>query len=475
MPDLHPKFIGRRAELSALERHHASKRSAMVPVYGRRRVGKTELLLRFIADKPAVYFSATQKLRGPQLADLMRAAATALARPELAETSPHTWEAALRLVVAAAPKGRKLILVLDEFQWLCESSPDLPSVLQRLWDLEWQRGNHVMLILCGSFIGFMEREVLGARSPLHGRRTADLRIEPFGFREAANFHPRWSREEQARVYFVCGGIPAYLQRFDPHRSVIQSLAREFFEIDGFFQREPDFLLREELAEIKQAASVLEAIALGRRTQGDIARSVGLTTSALAPHLKNLVGLGYLERVAPLSPRPPPHTAVIYRIADPLLRFWFRFVEPHASTLRRLPAELAVEQLVLPQWEAFCGEGLERLCREALPLLYTAEGVTGRFQVGEYWDRASQVDVVGLRSDGWIDLGECKWSGRASPAEAARELQRRSASYPAGGRTVRSHLFFRRAPSSTSSEVELHGLAELYGDASSPSRARRSGR
>ena len=107
-------------------------------------------------------------------------------------------------------------------------------------------------------------EVLGARSPLHGRRTADLRLEPFTFREAAAFHPNWSTEEQTRAYFVCGGVPAYLKQFEHGRSVAQNVAREFFEIDGFFQREPDFLLREELAEVKQAASVLEAVALGRR-------------------------------------------------------------------------------------------------------------------------------------------------------------------------------------------------------------------
>lgn len=462
MPDSSPRFIGRRAELAALERHHAARRSAMVPVYGRRRVGKTELLLRFIAGKPAVYFSATQKLRGPQIADLMRAAATALASPALAEASPSGWDAALRLVVAAAPAGRKLVLVLDEFQWLCESSPDLPSVLQRLWDLEWQRGNQVTLILCGSFIGFMEREVLGARSPLHGRRTADLRIEPFGFRDAAEFQPRWAREEQARAYFVCGGIPAYLQRFDPHRSVLQNLARGFFELDGFFQREPDFLLREELSEVKQAASVLEAIALGRRSQGEIARAVGLSTAALTPHLKNLVGLGYLERVVPLSPRPAPRTAVVYRIADPLLRFWFRFVAPYASTLRLVAPERAVEQLVLPQWESYCGEGFERMCREALPLLYADEGIAARFQIGEYWDRAIQLDVVGLRADGWIDLGECKWSGRPSLAGAARELEHRVARYPADERTVRQHLFVRRAPAAATAAVAVHDLAELYG-------------
>ncbi|HVV86557.1 MAG TPA: ATP-binding protein [Kofleriaceae bacterium] len=464
-PPAHPRFVGRRAELAALERHHASRRSSLVPVYGRRRVGKTELLLQFISDKPAVYFSATQKLKGPQIADFMRAAAAGLQRPELGESSPPGWEAALRLVAGPAPRGRKLVLVLDEFQWLCESSPELPSVLQRLWDLEWQRANHLTLVLCGSFIGFMEREVLGARSPLHGWGTGDLRIQPFGFREAAGFHPRWSREEQARAYFVCGGIPAYLQRFDGDRSVRQGVAREFFELDGFFQREPDFLLREELAEVKQAASVLEAVALGRRSQGDIARAVGLSTAALAPHLKNLVGLGYLERIAPLSPGPVPRTAVVYRIADPLLRFWFRFVEPNLSMARRLSSAQAVEQLVAPQWEAFCGNGFERLCREALPLLHDGEGVSGRVQVGEYWDRETQLDVVGLRGDGWIDLGECKWADGASLADAAAELRTRAARYPAGGRTSRAHLFLRRAPAARSrpADLALHDLASLYGD------------
>ncbi|HEX9295453.1 MAG TPA: ATP-binding protein [Polyangiaceae bacterium] len=457
------RFIGRRGELIALQRHYAARASSFVPVYGRRRVGKTELLLRFISGKPAVYFSASQKLRGPQIADFMRSAATAPDRQALADAMPSSWEAALRLVIATAPKGKKLIVVLDEFQWLCESSPELPSVLQRLWDLEWQRANNVMLVLCGSFISFMEREVLGARSPLYGRRTADLKIEPFGYREAADFHPQWSRDEQARAYFVCGGIPAYLQRFDPHRSVIQNIAREFYEVDAFFQREPEFLLREELAEIKQAASVLEAIALGKRMQGDIARTVGLTTSALAPHLKNLVGLGYLERVAPLSPKPPPRTAVVYRVADPLLRFWFRFVEPNASVLRRMGPERATEQLVAPQWDAFCGEGFERLCREALPFIYDVEGVTAKFQVGEYWDRATQLDVVGLRADGWVDVGECKWSARDSFAAAAREVRSRGARYPAEGRTLRYHLFSRRRSGGEFGDVAVHTLGELYGD------------
>jgi AAA+ ATPase superfamily predicted ATPase len=455
-------FVGRTAELAALERHYRAGQAGLVPVYGRRRVGKTELLLRFSAKKSTVYFTASDKLRTPQIVDFVRAAAEWLNAPHLAGAAPHDWEAALRLVIGAAPADRKLVLVLDEFQWLCASSPDLPSVLQRLWDLEWQRGNRLLLILCGSFIGFMEREVLGARSPLHGRRTAALRLEPFGFREAAGFHPRWSCEEQARAYFVCGGIPAYLRRFASDRSVAQNIATEFFAVDAFFQREPDFLLREELAEVKQAASVLEATAHGRHSQGEIARSIGLSTAALVPHLKNLVALGYLERVFPLVPGRPPRTSVLYRVADPLLRFWFRFVEPHWSTLRRYTPERAFEQLVLPQWDAYCGDSFERLCREALPLLYAAENVTGKFEVGEYWDRDTQVDVVGLRTDGWVDLGECKWHGRPAPVEIARELAARASLYPAQYRTLRCIAFLRARPKSPPAHLTIYDLPRLYG-------------
>src|SRR5258708_18149343 len=249
-------FVGRRSDFKVLEQRYASPRSEMFPVSGRRRVGKTELLLRFASGKPTVLFIASDKLRTPQIADFLRAASEWLAAPHLAESAPATWEAALRLVIATAPKQRKCLLVLDEFQWLCQSSPELPSVLQRLWDLEWQRDNSLMLILCGSLIGFMEREVLGARSPLHGRRTADLRLEPFPFREAAAFHPSWSIEEQARAYFVCGGVPAYLKQFQQGRSVAPNTARAFFEIDGFFHPDPDFLLREGLAGGRQAATVL---------------------------------------------------------------------------------------------------------------------------------------------------------------------------------------------------------------------------
>jgi AAA+ ATPase superfamily predicted ATPase len=162
----------------------------------------------------------------------------------------------------------------------------------------------------------------------------------------------------------------------------------------------------------------------------------------------------------LCPKDAPRTSVVYRIADPLLRFWFRFVEPNISSLPGLTPTQAFEQLVAPQWESFCGEGFERLCRDALPLLYRRDGIR-RFRVGEYWDRDTQIDVVGLRSDGWVDLGECRWPAGVSAAEALRDITARAVRYPADGRTVARHLFLRSVQRTVREEVGVHDLQELY--------------
>jgi uncharacterized protein len=457
-------FVGRRRELAALEAAYAARSAQLLPVYGRRRVGKTELLRRFAAGKPAVFFSAAQKLRQSQLSDFLRAAASHLGQSFLAELRTDSWETALRAVRGAADRARKLVLVLDEFQWLCASAPELPSVLQRLWDEEWQRDPRLMLVLCGSAIGFMEREVLGAKSPLFGRRTGQMRIEPLGFAEAGEMFPRWSLEERARLWFVVGGVPAYLRQFDAAESVAQNLARLVFRPDGFFQQEPAFLLREELTEPSHAFSILQAVGLGRQGQKEVADEVGLKPNALDRHLKALVALGYMERVQPLQPGEPSRKAVQYRVADPLLRFWFRYVEAHQHEIGRLAPARAFEQIVAPTWEAHCGDGFERLCRDALPAIYAREGVPGRFRVGDFWSRDVQIDVVGLRTDGVVDLGECKWGEHAGLAAAARELAAAAKHYPAGKLRVRPLIFLRKpARAKPPAGAKVYSLVEICGD------------
>jgi hypothetical protein len=175
------EFLGRGAELAALESQYTLRESsAFVPVYGRRRVGKSELILRSLARHEGLYFLGKQAPSALQMREFLGEAARTLNEPLLANASFEGWRDALLAVTERIKGPNKWILALDEFQWMAAASPELPFVLQELWDRHWARSDKLMLIACGSYMGFMEREVLGRESPLFGRRTAQIQLRPFG-------------------------------------------------------------------------------------------------------------------------------------------------------------------------------------------------------------------------------------------------------------------------------------------------------
>lgn len=461
---MEPGFLGRRAELQVLEAAYKSEGGAFVPVYGRRRIGKSELILHFLGSRPAVYHVGKVATPELQIREFLDEAARSLGEPLLAQIAPTDWRGALEAVERAWKQPKKLVLAFDEFQWTAAASPELPSLLQELWDRRWKRGR-VMLILCGSMIGFMEREVLGAKSPLFGRRTAQIHLQPFGFREAAAFHPRWSRTDQAKVRFVVGGVASYLHAFEPARSFEQNLiANLFSEFAPLFQ-EPEFLLREELREVASYHAVLSAIAAGETSIRGIANASGLAERGLTYYLDQLQALGYVARHYPLTTRKPNARQLRFVLEDPLLRFWFRFVFPHRSAVQRLGPARAFAELVKPQLDSYFGGCFERLCREALAAEYARDGIAG-FSVGEYWDPTTQIDIVGVRGDGWIDLGECKWGPVGSVPAVVDELARKAAAYPnPSAATIGRRVFVRRPPPQAArareGDVTWHSLDELY--------------
>lgn len=458
-------FIGRRRELQMLEAAYASTASAFVPVYGRRRVGKSELILRFLRGKPSVYYVGKQATPSMQMHELLLQAASSLEEPLLAGYSTSNWKTTLTAIVDRWRGPGKLVLALDEFQWTAAASPELPSVLQELWDRQWRASGSIVLILCGSMVGFMEREVLGKSSPLFGRRTGQIALRPFGYQEAAEFHPTLSTVERARTYFICGGIPLYLRCFSPSCSVETNIAATLLNEFAPLYREPEFLLREELREVETYYAVLMALASGSATNKMIAAETGIGERGLHYYLQQLVELGYVARGHPLIGRLPAARHVRYSLDDPLLRFWFRFVYPNISLIHQRGAQQALRDRIRPGLEAYYGQCFERLCREALPVLYDRENVAASFQVGEYWDKTTQIDVVGYRDDGWTDLGECKWGAVRSIPRLREELEGKVRAYPnSRGATIGRRLFIRtraHADSRLSGPTLLHTLQDLY--------------
>ncbi len=456
-------FVGREHELALLERQHAGPGGAFVPIYGRRRIGKSELILRFLEHHPGLYHVGKQAPAGLQIREFLDEAARLLSEPLLAALPALDWRTAIEHVEQRWKSPRKLVLAFDEFQWTAEGSPELPSVLQELWDRKWKRSGKVMLILCGSFIGFMEREVLGARSPLFGRRTAQIQLQPFDFAQSCLLHRGWSLQQQAETYFVLGGVPQYLNTFRTDSSLQQNVETQLLHEFAPLFCEPEFLLREELRDVQSYHAVLLAIAAGAGATKDIALRSGLPERSLHYYLEQLVQLGYVARRLPLTGAKPSRWHVRFSLEDPLLRFYFRFVFPHRGFVQRYGGKRSWRELVAPGLDSYFGGCFERLCRQALPALWAREGVSSGGEVGEYWDKKVQIDLVGVREDGWIDLGECKWGAPGSPATLEGELERKVAGYPnPKNRTLGRRVFVRQLPARLKlAGVKVHDLRELH--------------
>jgi len=460
------RFIGRAGELAELEKQYRSADSNLVPIYGRRRVGKSELILHFKGARPGIYFVGKQAPVSLQIQEFLLTASRSLGQPLLAKARISDWRTALSEAVRAWTKPGKLILTLDEFQWMVEEDSSLPSVVQELWDREWQHSGKIMLILAGSYVGFMEREVLGGRKPLGGRRTAQIQLHPFKFPEAARFHPGYSREDQARVYFITGGVPLYLLAFKEELSVAQNICNTFLNDFSPLSREPEFLLREELQGLEKFQAVLDVLSSGRQSLGDAARSLGVDSRSITYQLDMLSSLGYVDREFPLTTRKPSPKDVRYGLKDPLLKFWYRFIFPHLSRIRENP-QAAFHDQIAGHLESFFGTSFERLCREALCQQYLREMPNVSFQVGEYWKKKElQIDVVGVRADNWIDLGECKWGTVPSVPTLLSELEAKVQRYPnPDNATIGRLLFTRRPVRAHSRGARCFSLDDLFAPAS----------
>lgn len=461
-----PTFVNRERELATLEQSHASGRAELYVLYGRRRVGKTELLRAFCEGKQHVFFVADLSTEANALAEFTRQIGRAALGNEEALGAFASWDAAFTFLVRHAA-GERLVVVLDEFTYLIRASAALPSVLQRLWDTTLQQ-TRLMLVLCGSYVGLMEKHVLAYDAPLYGRRTAQWQLQPLEFGDARRFLPGYGRADQVRAFGVLGGVPLYLRQFDDRRTLLENVEQRVLTLGSFLYDEPRFLLLQELGEPQRYFSLLEAIAGGRTRQNEIAQAAGLTPTSAAFYLDTLRGLGLIEREVPVTETQPHKSRRgMYRLRDHFFRFWFRFVYPNHSLLER-GETMPVRQRVAQQLDEFTGLPFERLCRDYVWRLHRAGrlGFTPT-AIGGWWDEREEIDVVAL-GDSQVLLGECKWAARPVGTNVLDELARKAERFRdrTGARDVQYALFGRAGFTPALVErardegVMLVGLAEM---------------
>ncbi len=375
-------FIARQPELTFLEQLHDSRRPELFVLFGRRRVGKTELLQRFCNTHRAVYFLAAQVRDRDNLRAFRHAIVEGLGDELAASVDFPDWTAALSFL-SERTGGERLVVVIDEFPYLCEANKSVPSQLQRFWDTRGKKSS-LLLVLCGSQVSFMEKEVLSEKSPLFGRRTSQKRLEPLSPLETLDFFPKWSLRDRVLAYSLLGGMPAYLSRFDDSLSLEQNILREMLRPEGFLFDEAQFLLRAELTNPATYNSILAAVARGAQRLNDIALEVGVDATTANKYLSVLRELELVEREIPLTdPDPLRSRRGSYRIADRFLQFHFRHLQPHVSLVHAGRGGRVFEEFVQPDFGRLFDEArtdfiLEHLATKAAEVIGEEITETGRF-------------------------------------------------------------------------------------------------
>ncbi|WP_256393065.1 ATP-binding protein [Natronoarchaeum rubrum] len=411
----HPRFVNRDEELAILDSKFESETAELVVVYGRRRLGKSELVREAIRDRnDAVYWQATEETPDAQLANFVKTASETF---PMLEDIRRDWEALLRAL------GRQdAIVILDEFPYLVESDEALPSKIQRVWDMHLQDTN-ASLVLVGSSISIMEDKVLSGGSPLYGRRTSTIDLPPLDLEDARQFYPEDEPDTAIQTWGVFGGTPYYLQALTPSASLAENVQSHVLSEHGVLHNEPEFLLRTEfgIREPQTYYTILRAIATGKRAANEIADFAGVDSNALGSYLSKLRRLRLVERDIPVTADPNSTRKSRYRLKEPLFRFWFRYVYGQQGHLAQLGDD-AYDQLVAPTFTEYMGTTFERVCQNALPKLRPK---TYR-RIGYWWYQHHELDVVGLASDGTLVAGECKYTTREMTEGDLADLERSAA-------------------------------------------------
>ncbi len=405
------QFIGRQAELAKLNEEY-SRDGSFVVIYGRRRVGKTTLIKEFLKGKRAFYFLATEELEGQSMKRLAGVVARATGNSLLQKAAFGDWLDLFQVIAEYRPKEKK-VLVLDEFPYLVRANPAFPSILQNAWD-ELLKDSAVMVILCGSLMGMMQKHALSYDSPLYGRRTAQIRLVPLPFTEVYAAQDL-TFSEAVEQYSVTGGVPKYLEFFQDGQGLRRQLMDTVLSKNGFLYEEPYFLLKSESMAAVNYFSIIKAIADGSHKLGKLAGVLGQETSALTPYLATLADLGFIEKQTPVTEKNPEKSRKgLYFIADGFLRFWFRYVYPYKGELELDNRQIVLDELDKDFVERFAAFAYEDICKEIFASLCRKGEVDFLpSRIGSYWsndyDNDTQIDVMAVdHRNRRIFAGECKY-------------------------------------------------------------------
>jgi AAA+ ATPase superfamily predicted ATPase len=402
-------FVDREEEMAFLIDRYRSPVPECLILYGRRRVGKTMLLARFLQRVPGFYFLASEEGAGSNIQSFSHYAGEYLDDPDFERSTYPDWQAVMKALVGhrnfSRPEGGKVAIVIDEFPYLIARDRATPSQFQKVWDMVLSR-EQAMLVISGSSVNAMESEVLGYRSPLYGRRTGQWQVEPLLYPYIREFLP-YEEEDLVMAWCMLGGVPAYLRMFRPERSLWENVEEQILRKGAYLYSEAELLMQYEFREAGNYMAILRALVAGHTALSSLCQATGLDKGMVSRYLAVLSRLRLIKDEAPVTAH-AGYRRRHYRLTDPYLTFWFRFVYP-----RRAETEMGKSHEVLAsireEIAPYCGRMFELLCEDLVRtgILFPDFRCS---RLGRWWQGETEIDLVGLdETAGCALFCECKWS------------------------------------------------------------------
>lgn len=398
------KFFNRKQELEVLNNWWREKGSHLIIVYGKRRVGKTALSLEFAKNKPAIFHLAERLDPKLQLQKISQEVGGFFKDAYVSEYGFQDWEQLFKYI---AQKKQKIVIIIDEFPYLVDADPAIPSIFQKGWDLYLSK-SPVYLILCGSSIGMMEKHTLVYGAPLYGRRSGQILVRPFSFFELEEIFPKKSFEERLLIYSVVGGTITYLKNFLGRKSFWRAIGDAILSKEQFMYEEVDFLLREEFREPRNYFSILLGLSLGKRKASEVMNYTGFDKATVSSYLAILQQLLIVQKEIPVTEKIPEKSRKgFYRISDNFFEFWFRFVFRNKQMIEE-GNQSEVLKIIKNSIVELTSKNYEEIAN-----VWVKRNVKKNFQyVGRWWNDNNEIDIVGFNQETKeIMFGEVKWSNK----------------------------------------------------------------
>lgn len=456
-------FFGRREELFFLEEKYESNKSEFVVVYGRRRIGKTALIKEFIKDKDHIFYSSVQITDLVQLQKMSGMVSKHFELPKYMDRFSD-WEMLFQFIGDSVDKGNdeKLVLVIDEFPYMVMNNKSIPSVLQKIWDLQYSESN-IMVILCGSSMSFMEKEVLSEKNPLYGRTTGLLKIKELDFNSARKFMANVDVKIQMAYFSIFSGVPYYLNFINESKTLEDNIKSAILNNGSVLFNEVEFLLKQELREVAQYNAIIESIAVGDTKINEIYQKTGIEKTKLPYYISSLMDLGIVTKEYPATIKIKEQSkkrSGIYKLDNSYFKFYYSMVYPYLSELSEGNEDVILEEVILKRLSSFVSYEFEKLAIRVVREMGKNKTLPIRpIKIGRWWRKNVEIDIVAFDVNNNFLVGECKWTKEKIGKKILDELKEKVKHIEQNMLTV-SYILFSKSGFTEELLKEAEGMKDL---------------